>query len=63
MLNTEIKEYKIDPLVSYLTECLSEACFDIEPDGTMFCSDSNAMLDPHKLAKHIREILGVPWVE
>lgn len=59
LADMQIEEMKTDPVVSYLTKVLDEARFDqILPDGSLWCSDSNASLDPHQLAKDIREIIA-----
>lgn len=54
----EISQHIPDPLIDYLIKVFDEARFDQTlPDGTMWCSDSNAVLDPHQIAKDIRELL------
>lgn len=56
---TKLEQMKSDPLVDYLTKLFYEARFDdIQEDGTMWCSDSNASVDPHQVAKDIRELLA-----
>lgn len=57
---TNIQKTEPDSLVNYLTKLFYEARFDdIQEDGTMWCSDSNASVDPHQIAKDIRELLQV----
>jgi hypothetical protein len=54
---TKIEEMKPDLLVDFITKLFTEELrFDtIQPDGTLWCSDSNASIDPHQLAKDLRE--------
>ena len=57
---TETSEWKPDPLVDYLTKKLDELRFDkVLESGDLWCSDSNASVDPHEMAKEIREVLNV----
>jgi len=55
----EVQETETDSLVKYLVKTFFEARFDeILDDGSMYCSDSNACLDPHEIAKYLRENFG-----
>lgn len=57
---SKLEKMESDPLVDYLSKLLYGARFDeIQPDGSMWCSDSNASIDPHQVAKDIRELLQV----